>query len=100
MKNNILEEQKYIKAKSRVQKVKGFYTHLTIYFIVMPLIIFTNLNFEPHFHWFWFSLIGWGIGLFTHWLNVFGFSKIGLGKEWEDRKIKEMMNNERINKEY
>ena len=98
MRNTTVEEQKYIKAKNRVQKVKGFYTHLTIYCIVMPIIIFANLNFEPHFHWFWFSLIGWGIGLFSHWLNVFGFSKIGLGKEWENRKIKEMMNDERINK--
>ena len=98
MNRNTLDEQKYIKAKNRVQKVKGFYTHLTIYCIVIPIIVFANLKFEPHFHWFWFSLIGWGIGLFTHWLNVFGFSKIGLGKEWEDKKIKELMKNDRLNK--
>ncbi len=85
------EEQKYVLAKKRIKKVKGFYTHLTIYCIVIPIIIFANLNFEPHFHWFWFSVIGWGTGLFCHWLNVFGFSKIGFGKNWEDRKIKEIL---------
>ncbi|MDC0087344.1 2TM domain-containing protein, partial [Polaribacter sp.] len=35
--------------------------------------------------------IGWGIGLFTHWLQVFGFRKIGFGKNWEENKIKEIM---------
>ena len=91
MEREYTEEQKYVQAKKRVKKIKGFYTHLTIYCIVIPIIIFANLNFEPHFHWFWFSVIGWGTGLFCHWLNVFGFAIIGLGKNWEDRKIKEIM---------
>ncbi|WP_271406139.1 2TM domain-containing protein [Tenacibaculum soleae] len=92
------ETQQYIQAKKRVKKIKGFYTHLTIYCIVIPTIIFANLKFEPHFHWFWFSLIGWGIGLFSHWLSVFGFQKIGIGKNWEERKIKEIMNEGKNNK--
>lgn len=85
-------EYTYQLAKKRVKKIKGFYTHFTIYCIVIPIIIFTNLNFEPHFHWFWFSVVGWGIGLFSHWLNVFGFKMIGLGKGWEEKKIKELIN--------
>ena len=36
----------------------------------------------------------WGIGLFFHWLGVFGFSSLGLGKNWEDRKIKQLMEKE------
>jgi energy-coupling factor transporter transmembrane protein EcfT len=97
MENSFLHEQAYHKAKKSVKELKGFYTHLTIYCIVIPIIIFTNLKFEPHFHWFWFSAIGWGIGLFVHWLNIFGFKKIGLGKDWEEKKIKEIMKGQNKN---
>ena len=38
----------------------------------------------------------WGIGLVFHWLGVFGFQSLGLGKDWEERKIKEMMEKEDI----
>ena len=51
-----------------------------------------NLKFEPNFHWFWFSVIGWGSGLFIHWLTVFGLRLLGIGKNWEEKKIKEFMN--------
>ena len=94
MNQEILEEQNYVLAKNRVRKIKGFYMHLTVYCIIIPIIIFINLKFEPHFHWFWFSTIGWGIGLFSHWLNVFGFRIIGFGNKWREKKIKEIMNEE------
>lgn len=85
------KDQKYLKAKKRVKKMKGFYAHLSVYCFVIPIIIFTNLKFEPHFHWFWFSLLGWGTGLLFHWFNVFGFNLLGIGENWEDKKIKEIM---------
>ena len=95
MNQEFLEEQNYVLAKNRVRKIKGFYMHLTVYCIVIPIIIFTNLKFEPHFHWFWFSLCGWGTGLFFHWLSVFGFNLLGLGNNWEEKKIKEFMNDKK-----
>ncbi|MGK0325993.1 MAG: energy-coupling factor transporter transmembrane protein EcfT [Polaribacter sp.] len=91
MEKEFTTAQKYILAKKRVEKIKGFYTHLTIYCFVIPIIIFANLKFEPHFHWFWFSLLGWGIGVIAHWFSVFGFNLLGFGKNWEDRKIKKIM---------
>lgn len=93
MESNFLEQQRYIKAQKRVKDIKGFYSHLLVYCLVMPVIITVNLKFVPGFHWFWFSALGWGIGLFFHWLSVFGFRLLGLGKDWEERKIKEFMNN-------
>jgi len=92
MKTDVTQKQQYAKAEKRVKKIKGFYTHLSIYCIVIPIIIFVNLKFEPHFHWFWFSLCGWGTGLFFHWLSVFGLNLLGLGKDWEAKKMKEFMN--------
>ena len=92
MKQDFWEEQQYIKAKKRVKDIKAFYTHLSVYCVIIPTIIFINLTCEPHFHWFWFSLIGWGLGLFCHWLIVFGIRLLGFEKNWEERKIKEFMN--------
>lgn len=92
MEANYKEEQKYFKAKKRVNDIKGFYVHLFIYLITIPIIITVNLMFVPSFHWFWFSVLGWGMGLFFHWLGVFGFQKLGLDKDWEEKKIKEFMN--------
>ena len=92
METGTTQNQEYIKAQKRVKKIKGFYTHLSVYCVVIPVIIFVNLKYEPHFHWFWFSVCGWGTGLFFHWLSVFGLNLLGLGNDWEEKKIKEFMN--------
>ena len=91
------KEKAYLKAKSRVKEIKGFYTHLTIYCIVIPIIIFVNLKYEPYFHWFWFSTIGWGIGLGVHWFNTFVFRNLGFGKDWEEKKIQEIIQKNKKN---
>ena len=43
--------------------------------------------------WFFWPLIGWGIGLGVHALNVFGFGG-ALGRDWEERKTRELMDEE------
>jgi 2TM domain len=42
--------------------------------------------------WFYWPLIGWGLGLGAHALGVFGFGGGGpWGRDWEERKTREMM---------
>jgi uncharacterized membrane protein YbhN (UPF0104 family) len=93
MKPALKKNQRYLKAQKRVKQVKGFYTHLTIYCVVISLLIFINLKYEPHFHWF--SLVGWGTGLFVHWLKILGFNLLGFEKKWEEKKIKEFINEQK-----
>lgn len=96
---NNLEEQKYIqekyylKAKKKAEEIKGFYVHLIVTIFSFPIILFVNLKFVPGFHFFWFALGGMIIGLFFHWLGVFGFEFLGLGKKWEERKATEILKN-------
>jgi len=52
---------------------------------------------SPSYHWFWFPMLGWGIGICFHAFGIFGY-KIGLGKEWEARKIRELMDNDNSTK--
>lgn len=91
---NYREERLYLKAQKRVKEIKSFYIHLTVYLLIIPLIIFINLRFSPSYHWFWYSVLGWGVGLFFHWFGVIGFEKIGFGKNWEDKKIKQFIDEE------
>ncbi len=88
-----LENSKYVKAVERVEKLKEFYQNLASYCLVIPFLIFINLRFSPGFHWFWFPIFGWGMGLVFHFLEVNNYN-IFLGRNWEDRKIKEMMEKE------
>ena len=88
-----LENSNYVKAVERVEKLKEFYQNLASYCLVIPFLIFINLRFSPGFHWFWFPIFGWGMGLTFHFLEVNNYN-IFLGKNWEDKKIKEMMDKE------
>ena len=86
-----------LNTEEKVEKLKEFYQNLASYCIVIPFLIFINLRFSSGFHWFWFPIFGWGIGLTFHFLEVNNYN-IFLGKNWEDRKIKEMMKDDKNNK--
>jgi hypothetical protein len=88
-------DSKYEKALDKVEKLKEFYQNLISYCFVIPFLIFINLRFSPRFQWFWFPLFGWGFGLVMHGLNVYNFS-ILLGKNWEEKKINELMNKDKF----
>ena len=98
MRTEDLENSKYVRALERVQKLKEFYQNLASYCLVIPFLIFINLRFSPGFQWFWFPIFGWGIGLSFHFLEVNNYN-IFLGNNWEEKKIKKMMeeNNNRYN---
>ena len=85
------ENMSYVRAKERVEKLKGFYGNLISYCCVIPLLIFINLR-TTDFQWFWFPMLGWGMGLTFHALETFGY-----GKAWEERKINEFMNKDNNN---
>lgn len=93
---NTFENNKYVRAVERVEKLKEFYQNLASYVLVIPFLIFINLRFSPQFQWFWFPMIGWGIGVVFHFLDVNNY-KVFLGKDWEERKIREIMEEDEKN---
>ncbi|MGV9004570.1 2TM domain-containing protein [Flavobacterium sp.] len=82
------ENMAYLKAKERVEKLKGFYSNLISYCCVIPLLVFINLR-TSSYQWFWFPMFGWGLGVTFHAFETFGY-----GKSWEEKKIQEIMNKE------
>jgi hypothetical protein len=85
--NTYNENTSYLRAKERVEKLKGFYGNLASYCLVIPILIIINLNSPHKFQWFWFPMLGWGLGLTFHAFETFGF-----GKNWEEKKIQEILN--------
>lgn len=83
-------QEAYYRAKKQVDEIKGFYGNLLSYCIVIPFLIFLNYQTSWSFQWFWFPMLGWGIGLAVHGLSVF-LPDFILGKSWEERKIKQLM---------
>ncbi|WP_336701916.1 2TM domain-containing protein [Chryseobacterium indologenes] len=79
----------YRKASRRVKELKEFYGNLTSYCIVIPFLAILNLMTAPGYLWFLWPALGWGIGIAFHAISVFG-----IGKSWEERKIKELMEKE------
>jgi hypothetical protein len=66
------DQEIYRRAKRRVGQIKGFYVHATVYVLVNALLIIINLLTSPDRLWFFYPLLGWGIGLAAHGLSVFG----------------------------
>ena len=87
--SNYDAENAYYKAKRQVDELRTFYTSLISYCLVIPLLIFINLRFNPQYHWFWFPALSWGFGL-----SMKGFRIFGYGTNWEERKIQQILNKE------
>ena len=100
MEKEYLKEQQYLSAKKRVKEIKGFYSHLLIYVLInifiSGIIIFgltyNNISLSESFKNFgiYSTWLFWGIGIFFHWISVFGFKNL-FGSACEEKKIKELM---------
>ncbi|WP_417428029.1 2TM domain-containing protein [Halpernia sp.] len=95
MENYNSDEIKYLEAKKRVKRIKGFYTHLIVYVCVNLFIAYYNYqDLKPGESYFQFhnflTLFFWGIGLAVHGLSVF-LPNFILGNDWEERKTRELM---------
>jgi hypothetical protein len=90
-------ENSYKKAQKKVEDIKGFYGNLFSYVIVISGLAVLNVITSPEHLWFFYPAIGWGIGVAIHFCTVFNFMPF-LGRDWEERKIKELLDNEKNDK--
>lgn len=84
------ESMAYERASKRVKELKGFYGNLISYCLIIPFLIFVNLYTVPQYHWFWWPMLGWGIGLASHAFQVFG-----IGRNWEEKQIQKILEKEK-----
>lgn len=98
METNNQEYERYQKAKKRVKEIKGFYGNLISYILVISFLTFINLKYTPGHLWFYWPMLGWGIGVLFHAFGVFNIFPF-FGDDWEEKKIKEFMEEEKNKKD-
>lgn len=92
----------YLRAKKKVETLKGFYSHLAAYIIINSAIILVSANvFSDEKTDFaawgnYFTAIFWGIGLVSHAIYVFFIMNVhdNFLKRWEEKKIKQFLEEE------
>lgn len=101
------DQEKYDRAKKKVEAIKGFHSHLITYIVINIFIIIfrlkifplldqgsTDMDFQRWVDWnIFLTPLLWGIGLAIHGIYVYKH-KFGFLKRWEERKIREIMEEE------
>ncbi len=70
-------------ARERAEELKGFFTHLGIYLIVILGLFFIDIASGPEW-WFFYPAIAWGVGIAIHGLTV-GVGRV-FDEGWAQRK--------------
>jgi len=83
--NQKYTEEEYLAAKKRVEAVQGFYWNLASYLIVNSFFTFLDLKDDGHYDWAIWPLAGWGIGVFFHAVETFGFFN---SSSWKDQMVR------------
>jgi len=73
-----------------MEELKAFYSNVAAYLLVNPFLIFINYMTYWDHKWFWYPMVGWGVGIIIH-----GFVTFGFGSDWEKRKIEQIMKEEK-----
>lgn len=93
------DQEKYNRARKRVQEIKSFYIHLAVYIIINAFILINIYIHTLDGGEFWqvghfFTLFFWGIGLAFHAISAFKYNPL-FGKRWEERQIRKLMDKDR-----
>lgn len=89
----------YLRAKKKVETLKGFYSHLTVYIIINTAIVLVSANAfgrgEADFsRWeIYATPFFWGIGLVSHAIYVLFvlYFKNNFMRSWEEKKIQQFL---------
>ncbi|NNK82353.1 MAG: 2TM domain-containing protein [Flavobacteriaceae bacterium] len=90
------KQKQFEDAKKRVNKLKIFYIHLAGYIVVLSLVVWNLLIIEDGEYkkaivlLNWTTIVVWGIFIIIHaWTTFKG--RFLFSKKWEDKKVKEYM---------
>lgn len=84
----ITEDEK--QAINYVKGIKGFYSNLTTYVLVISALFVINYFTSPGYWWAVWPALGWGIGIVSHALSAFEVLNI-FGPEWEKKQVEKRL---------
>ncbi len=77
-------------AIQQVKDLKGFYSHLIKYAIIVAGLFIVNFLTSPDYIWAWWVALGWGIGVISHALSLFEVFNF-FGAQWEKKQIEKKL---------
>lgn len=81
-------------ARYQVHRLRSFYRHVYVFVVVsIGLMTINALTPSPRL-WFHWPMLGWGIWLTLHGIATFSRGR-WFGRDWEERKVRELMTNKR-----
>ena len=83
------------RVRADVRRMRGFYTQLIRYVVIVGFLLVINLLTSPSYIWAVWPALGLGIGLALHGWSVFG-GDVLLGEDWERREVMKRL--ERLNR--
>jgi transcriptional regulator with XRE-family HTH domain len=92
MENVVNESQsaEEILAFNQVRKLKGFYIHLAQYVFVIAILAVINALTTPRYWWVQWVILGWGVGLLSHWLQISERFSL-FGSKWEKEQVEKRL---------
>lgn len=87
-----MDESRYWEAKKRVKAKKEFYRHLGTYLVMSTFFFLLNAVTSFGNWWFYWPMLGWGLAILFHYVDVFGIPGLDpMSPEWEEKQIREEM---------
>jgi len=92
MENVISESQsaEEILAFNQVRKLRDFYIHLAQYVLVIAVLTVINALTTPNRWWVQWVIMGWGVGVFFHWLQISERFSL-FGSKWEKEQVEKRL---------
>jgi len=92
MENVINESQsaEEILAFNQVRKLRDFYIHLAQYVLVIAVLTVINALTTPNRWWVQWVIMGWGVGVFFHWLQISERFSL-FGSKWEKEQVEKRL---------
>ncbi|HUH35815.1 MAG TPA: 2TM domain-containing protein [Moheibacter sp.] len=89
------DQAAYKLAKKRVEEIQEFYWNLTSYIVINLFLTFLDFNDNGNYDWAYWPLIGWGIGVIFHAIEVFGLFN---SSTWKDQMIQKELEKRKYNR--
>ncbi|THB64910.1 MAG: helix-turn-helix domain-containing protein [Gammaproteobacteria bacterium] len=92
--NRISIEKDEAEALRNVRDIKGFYSHLIKYVVVIGILFVIDILTGKGINWFYWPALGWGIGIVFHGLSL--FEKLSFfGTDWERKQVEKRLRKRR-----
>jgi len=85
-----LNEEEALNVVEYVKELKGFYSHLMNYVVVISLLFVINVFAFPGYIWAVWPALGWGIGVLSHAASVFEWFS-WFNADWEKKQIEKRL---------